>query len=165
MTGPLLPVDDELLLDAVRSEWERRDPVPSDLAERMVFAVALEGLEADVAVLAAEMLEPVGARGVEPARTLTFTSENASVMVTLTPRAGGRFRLDGWVAPAGRGRVELRRGAGLDGNDTLSTEQTPVDDQGRFACPEVSGGLVQLVFVPDPGGPLSRPVAAPPVRF
>ncbi len=160
MNGAPQPLGDDDLVLALREVWERHDPVPADLAERIVFAVALEGLEAEVAVLAEELLEPLGARSAEPARTLTFTSEHASVMVTLTPQEGGRFRMDGWVAPAARGTVELRRS---EGDET--THFTEVDAQGRFAIDDVHAGLVQLVFVPTPGGPLQRPVAAPPVRL
>ncbi len=160
MNGNRLPLSDDELVEALRGEWERRDRPPRDLVERVLFAVALEGLEAEVAVLAEDLLEPLGARSAEPARTLTFTSEHASVMVTLTPRDGGRFRIDGWVAPASRGHVELRRSEHEE-----ATERTTVDAQGRFALDDVHGGMVQLIFVPEAGGPLERPVAAPPVRL
>ncbi|WP_454778592.1 carboxypeptidase regulatory-like domain-containing protein [Georgenia muralis] len=155
---PELPPEDAELLELLRAEWERRDPPAEDLADRVILALALADLDAELARLEAEVDLPVGARAAEPTRSLTFTSEHASVMVTLTPRTAGRFRLDGWVAPAFAGQVELRRAG--DGDDRAA-----VDDDGRFVLDDVAAGLVQLVYVPAPGGDLVRPVAAPPVQL
>lgn len=148
---------DAALLAALRAMWEAADPPPADLADRMVLAVQLERLDAELLRLTEELLEPAGARSEDPARTLTFSHESVSVMVTITP-LGQRFRLDGWVAPSSGGLLQLRRPDG-------SVVGTSVDDDGRFVLGDVPSGLVQLVYQPGPDGPLVRAVAAPPVRL
>jgi hypothetical protein len=139
--------DDQLLAD-LRDLWQAADPAPADLAERVLFTLQLEALQpADVdfeLLRLCEAVEPVGARGHESARTLTFEGDSLTVMVTVSGPGAAPRRLDGWIAPAGELRVELRTGRG-------STETT-ADTGGRFAFTDVASGLVQLVLHP-PGGP------------
>lgn len=147
--------DDALLVGRLRTMWEALDPPPPDLPERMVFAVQLERIDAEVMRLSDELLEPV--RGQDRARTLTFTSDSVSVMVTVTPQARNRVRIDGWVVPTSGGRLEVRRSDGR-------LDEGAVDLDGRFAVAGLQPGLVQLVYHPGSGHP-PRPVAAPPVRL
>lgn len=159
MTGPgMTPgAPDAALLAALRTMWEEADPPSTDLADRMVLAVQLERLDAELLLLSEDVQVPAGARTEEPARTLTFSHDAVSVMVTITPR-GRRFRLDGWVAPGHGGQLELRRPDG-------AVTSVAVDSDGRFVLGDVRPGMIQLVYRPPDGGPLSHPVAAPPVRL
>jgi hypothetical protein len=149
------PADEELL-DALAGMWERHDPPPADLADRMVLAVQVERLHADLLELESSWVEPVGARGVSPAHTLTFSNDEVSLLVTVAVGADGRRRLDGWVAPAAGGTVEARRA------DT-SPRRAEVDENGRFVIDGLPGGLVQLLYRPADGE--RGAVVSPPVRL
>jgi len=134
------PLDDEdvVLLGELARLYERIDPVPEGLVERIGFTLTLADLEVELARLSTETSQLVGARGEERARTVTFCSENLTVMMTITPQDRGVFRLDGWVALPAALRVELRTSQG--------SRHTESDADGRFEFDGVSGGLVQLVL-------------------
>jgi hypothetical protein len=164
---------DTELLDRVRRLWEDYDPSPSDLPQRALVAIGMDDLELELLLLQDSFADLAGARGTATARTLTFSGEAVSVMVTITPVRADRFRLDGWVAPLGGGRVQARHSTGPD-------VDADVDREGRFVLDDVPSGLVQIVYHPNdvPGyGALdhrhrarsdhrgNRPVAAPPVRL
>lgn len=157
---------DDQLLDRLRDAWLRADPVPATLAERALFAVRLEGLDAELAALV-DSLALVGARSAtrpdetpQLVRTVTFSSDSLTATVTLSDAAAGTTRLDGWLAPAEALRVEVRR------QDRAGTEVF-ADADGRFVVDGLVRGLVQLVFHPVTGtdGALRTPVATPPVRL
>jgi hypothetical protein len=165
-------MNDGALLGKLRQMWQQADPVPDDLAERVVFAVGLEDVDYELLRLR-EVLEPAGARGAETARTVTFGSDSLSVMVTLSgglpadhrepalgpDRPASVRRIDGWIAPGAALRVELRTSRGV--------QETMADTTGRFALTEVPPGLVQLVIHPTEGASLvlSRPVVTPALQL
>jgi len=144
---------DAELFDRMREMWRDADPVPAHLAERISFALSLEDIE--VELLRLESQELVGARGEERARTVTFSSESLTVMVTLGAVSAAGVRLDGWIAAGGGLRVEARIGGGALG--------TTADAEGRFVLEAVPVGLVQLAFLPTPGAvtALTRTVVTP----
>lgn len=170
MTGPgdlgalarlaegLLDDEDDLLIEEIGRLFDVIDPVPSDLVERIGFTLTLADMEIELARLSLESRVPVGARGEERARTVTFSSESLTVMVTITPTAHQECRLDGWIAPGAPIRVELRSDRGS--RDAIA------DVDGRFDFSEVSCGLVQLVFHPtaDIEVRLRSPVVTPAVQ-
>jgi hypothetical protein len=141
-------------LETLRLMWTERDPVPADLADRVSVALAMSDLDAELLELVEGMLSSAGARGEERTRTVTFSSETLSVMVTIDAGPGG-VRLDGWIADGGGLRVELR--TPMAGRDTLA------DEDGRFAFDAVPPGLVRLVVHPTDGATLvlARPVTTP----
>jgi hypothetical protein len=147
------------LLEKVRRMWAERDPVPEDLAERIRFALDLEDLE--IELLELERARPVlsGHRGEERVRTLTFTSDSLSVMVSITPVRGEVMRIDGWISDGSGLDVELRLKAG--------TRRERADAQGRFAFDGVGGGLVQFLFHPTTGAgrELAHTVVTPAVQL
>jgi hypothetical protein len=142
----------------LRDMWEAADPAPADLAERMIFTLQLENLEFELLRLH-DVLEPVGARGHETARTVTFGSDSLTVMVSMSGAGRPPHRVDGWIAPAAALRVELRT--------TRGTRETPADADGRFAFTEVPAGLIQLVLHPTAGADitLERPVVTPALQI
>lgn len=158
--------EDEALLGQLRSMWDAADPVPDDLMERVLFTLQMEDLEVELMRLH-EAVEPVGARGAEPAgvrdmetaSTITFSSESLTVMLTISNDRGGLRRLDGWIAPAAALPVELRRGDGA--------QYTVADDDGRFSFEQVPAGLMQLRIHPaeNVAVTLSRAVATPAVQI
>ena len=119
--------------------WEQADPVPPALADRVVFALEVDAFtDGDLELELMRLQEPetVGSRG-EEVRTVTFGSESLTVMIAISDVAGGH-RIDGWVAPGGRRRLEVRTSAG--------TSPHECDDTGRFALPVVPPGHFQLVL-------------------
>lgn len=157
---PDAPLDDTdgAILAGLADLYTRLDPVPAGLADRVLFALELDDLEMELARLDVAA-EPVGVRGEEQARTITFASQNLTVMVTSTLTQPGRFRLDGWAAPGGGLPVELR----ITGSSLRAT----ADDDGRFEFIDVPTGRFQLVFHPAPGSEaaLRVPVVTPAVEL
>lgn len=154
----LLDDEDGQLLDEIARLYDLIDPMPADLVERIGFTLTLAHMEIELARLTLESRTPVGARGEERARTVTFSSESLTVMVTITPTAHRECRIDGWIAPGAPIRVELRSDRGS--RDAIA------DTDGRFDFAEVSCGLVQLVFHPTPDieVQLRSPVVTPAVQ-
>ncbi len=155
----LMAPGDAELLDRLQSMWERRDPMPPGLVERVTFAIGLDNLDVELMRLTEEVLVPAGARGAEHVRTITFGGESVTVMVTVSQEGAGAFRLDGWLAPAAALAVELRRADG--------SLHTVADDGGRFVFEQVPAGLAQLVLHPTPNSAveLRQDVVAPAVQL
>lgn len=155
LAAQLLDGDDIALLAELARIYEQLDPVPEGLVERIGFTLTLADLEVELARLTAETREPVGARGEERVRTVTFSSDSLTAMVTVTPQDVGLFRIDGWLAPGAALRVELRTDHG--------SLHTAADGDGRFDFDELRGGLVQLVIHPTTGCEvrLASPVVTP----
>ena len=155
LAGQLLDEEDSSLLAELARIYDRIDPVPEGLVERIGFTLTLAHLEIELARLVSESREPVGARGEERARTVTFSSDSLTTMVTITPQSDGAFRIDGWLAPGAELDVELRTDRG--------ELRTTSDTDGRFEFVEVHGGLVQLVIHPTGGSAvqLGSPVVTP----
>jgi hypothetical protein len=151
-------VNDDILLSQLHDMWEATDPAAADLAERVLFTLQLEDLEFELLRLY-DVVEPVGARGSETARTVTFTSDTLTVMLTLSEAGQHTRRLDGWIAPAAPLRLELRT--------TRGSHHTVADPDGRFAFADAPTGLIQLVLHPTEGTdlPMTRPVVTPAIQL
>ncbi|BDZ41216.1 hypothetical protein GCM10025865_05150 [Paraoerskovia sediminicola] len=147
------PMDacDVATLAAVRELYAVLDPVPRGVAERSAFAMTIAALETEMMNLVGSG-PLVGARSDAPveARTITFTSERLTVMITIGP-AGDGVRVDGWVAPGGGFAVELHRPDGV--------VRTSSDEDGRFVLEEVPHGAASIVVPAHAGEPaVSTPV-------
>ena len=138
-TEALDPVDLSLL-NSIRAHFDESDPVPDGLAERIQFQLTLDALTSEVATLM--QLDPATAgvrtAATEAVRTITFTSESLTTMVTLSPRPGNTVRVDGWAAPGAGIRVELL------GND--GPLETYADEDGRFVFDGVPSGLAKFAL-------------------
>ena len=138
------PMDerDRHLLATLAVAFDRRDPAPQGLAERMLFGLDLAGMHAELAELielqSADDL--VGARsdGVEQMRTVTFSSDSLTVMITISVVDSDTVRLDGWSAPPSPISIEIHVGE--------STLRGQSDSGGRFVFDLVPRGLAKLVF-------------------
>jgi len=133
---PLDEIDDAIL-DHLAAAYTRVDPPPADLDERVRFAIALRDVDAEVARLREDELVGSGARSTERSRTITFDSDGLTVMVTVVVEPDGRRRLDGWLAPAGPHRVELRSPSRI--------RTVTADESGRFVLEGVPPGLAQFL--------------------
>ena len=151
---------DAEVLSQVAALFDAVDPVPAGLAERLTFVLQLDNVESELATMEAELTEPVGARGAERVRTVTFASDSLTVMVTITAAGPSSYRLDGWLAPAGALRTELKTARG-------PVRETAADADGRFEFDDVPAGLAQLVVHPTDGAAvvLQTPVVTPAVEL
>ncbi len=134
------PIDshDTAVLAAVADLFARVDPVPAGLVDRISFALALEHVDAEVARMSAEHASDLAvARGDEATRTITFEAPSLTIMITISHMTDDLVRLDGWLAPPGAHRVEVRTATGRI--------ETRADGEGCFALRRVPHGLAQLV--------------------
>jgi hypothetical protein len=146
--GPLDAVDLGIL-DGIREMFERADPMPADLPERIMFSLAMRDLDAEVARLVeAADGHLVGVRSAEESRTITFDSPSLTIMIRIEPNTDGTSRMDGWLAPPQQRDLEIRTGA--------TTLEAASDEQGRFAFPIVQPGSVQLLVRQADDGPIGR---------
>lgn len=153
------PIDDrdEAVLGRVRDVFAAADPVPDGLVERLQFAITLDALHAELAELQ-RMDGLVGARGgaTSDVQTVTFSSQNMTIMITATPVGPDRVRIDGWVADGADLMIELRTASGqLSG---------VADVDGRFVFDDVERGMAQFV-VRRPEGSTLPPVVTPSVEI
>ena len=138
-----LDPSDVALLDTLRAHYDEDDPVPDGLVERIQFHITLDALNTEVATLSQLDMASAGARSAttEAVRTITFTSDSLTTMVTLTPSGDGTVRVDGWAAPGAGIRVEVLLPDG--------PRNTYADDDGRFVFEGVPSGLAKFaLYVP-----------------
>ena len=146
-----LDASDATVLDQIADFYDRIDPVPPDLVDRLEFSITLDALDAELAELQ-QLPEAVPAyRGEQTsmAQTLTFASDSLTTMIAISPDGPDRIRIDGWIAPAAEASVELHQGA--------LRRQVPADADGRFVFEDVAHGLTRFVVTP------SEPGQRPPV--
>ena len=98
------PIDavDERILGRVGRLYDVVDPVPDDLVDRLQFAITLDALHVEIATLQLSGTGELAMRGAEQVnamKTLTFSSESVTTMVTINPDGPDRVRIDGWAAP------------------------------------------------------------------
>lgn len=130
---------DAALFAQMRDAWESIDPVPADLVDRMVAAVAVEDLSREYAMLTLIETAELGAvRGEADTATLQFSDGSTSVLVHITSTDRGVRRVDGWVD----GEVLAVRLVQQDRD--LSTDP---GEHGRFAFEDVPAGLSRLRLV------------------
>jgi hypothetical protein len=137
------PLDelDGSIMAGVRGLYSRADPPPPDLDTRVLFALALDTVEDEVARLQEETLVGSGPRGTR-SRTLTFAAAGTELMIAVTDIGQDQVRVDGWVVPAEAGRVEFRLAGGPP--DAAAVQTAAVDAGGRFTVSAIRRGLVQL---------------------
>lgn len=140
---------DEALLAAIAALYTEADPVPEGLIERIQFELTLDALQAEVATLTQLDLAASGTRSAstEEVRTITFTAEAVTTLVTISPQPEGSVRVDGWAVP----------GAGLEVEVLLTdgSRRTEADDDGRFVLDGLPTGLAKFVLhtLDDAGDP------------
>ena len=134
---------DEHLLAMIGSVFAAADPVPAGLVDRIRLSVALAGLDGDLDSELARLTvhETALARGTpEESRTITFDSSSLTIMIRIDANSDGTVRVDGWLAPPQRRRVEMTMAGG--------PVTTDADADGRFAFLSVPRGTARIVVRP-----------------
>ena len=127
------------ILDGLREIFERLDPMPPELDELVLFALASRDLDAELARIVEDELVRPGTRASGRVRSIRFELQGLEMLVTVVEGATGRRRVDGWLAPPQPATVEAR------------TPQAPqarppsADQSGRFALPDLGSGPTQFV--------------------
>ena len=132
--------DDTALLDDLAVLWDRIDPVPGDLVDRIGLALTLDALHTEVAEIRRVASPSLALRADETsieAETITFTTDVLTVMITVHAE-GEHVRIDGWATPTGVLAVELHQGAAVTTTDS--------DEDGRFVLADVARGPARLVL-------------------
>lgn len=130
---------DAALFARLRATWEEVDPVPADLVDRMVAAVAVADLTREYALLTlVEQSELSAVRGETDTATLQFSDGTTSVLLHVTATEDGSRRVDGWVDAAAM--------AVLLAQDAHEWRADP-GEHGRFAFDSVTPGVSHLRLV------------------
>lgn len=137
---------DAALFARLRAVWQTVDPVPADLVDRMVAAVAVEDLTREYALLTlVESAQLSAVRGETDTLTLQFSDGKTSVLVHVSETDAGARRVDGWIDAAALA-VRLAQG-----DREWSADP---GDSGRFAFDDVPPGMsrIRLVIRDDDDG-------------
>ena len=130
---------DAALFARLRAVWEEVDPVPADLIDRMVAAVAVEDLSREYALLTlVEGAELSAVRGESDTLTLQFSDGTTSVLLHVTATESNHRRIDGWVDGTALA-VRLAQGDREWSADA--------GESGRFAFDEIPPGVSRIRLV------------------
>jgi hypothetical protein len=143
-------LSDEDLFARLRRMWRRRDPMPTELVDNVLVALATHDLVVEYAMLT--LLESsdlsAGVRGVSDVQLLEFSHDSQSIMLRVSDLGGGRRRVDGWIAPASPLSVRLEQ----DDDDFT----TAASAEGRFEFADVPTGRTRMWLEPEVGAAESR---------
>lgn len=130
---------DAALFARLRATWLEVDPMPADLIDRMVAAVAVEDLSREYALLTlVEGAQRAAVRGDSDTATLQFSDGETSVLVHVTTVEDGSRRVDGWVDAVPLA-VRLTQGEREWSADP--------GEHGRFAFDAVTPGVCRIRLV------------------
>jgi hypothetical protein len=116
--------EDAQLFARLRTLWGEVDPMPAGLIDRMVAAVAADGLNREYALLTLVEGQLGAVRGEADALTLQFSDGSTSILLHVTGTASGRRRVDGWVDTAAA-EIVLTQGEKTVIGDETRTLSTP----------------------------------------
>ncbi len=129
---------DSILFDLLRRAAQELDPVPADLADRMIAAVAVADLSREYALLT--LIEDATGivRGDTDTATLQFSDGKSGVLLHVSDTANGRRRIDGWVNTETE-EIRLIQGE--------RSRMVPPGENGRFVFDDVPPGLCRVQVV------------------
>ncbi|WP_226533503.1 hypothetical protein [Microbacterium paraoxydans] len=143
--------EDAEMFARLRTLWSEVDPVPAGLIDRMVAAVAADGLNREYALLTLVEGELGAVRGDADALTLQFSDGSTSILLHVTRTASGRRRVDGWVDTA-TAEIVLTQGE--------RARSTTPEETGRFVFDDVPPGLTRVRLTTEIGDE-TRTLATP----
>lgn len=137
---------DTALYARLRGAWEAIDPVPADLADRMVAAVAVEDLSREYALLTLVETDLAAVRSDTDTLTLQFSDGTTTVLLHVTQTESGAHRVDGWVDAEALAVRLVQDGAEY---------AAELGEHGRFAFDGVPAGVSRMkLAVRDEAGDL-----------
>ncbi|TQJ29824.1 hypothetical protein [Microbacterium sp. SLBN-146] len=129
---------DAAIFARLRGVWEDVDPMPTDLVDRMVAAVAVADLTREYALLTlVEESQLAAVRSDTDTATLQFSDGSTTVLLHVTATDGHR-RIDGWVDAAA---LAIRL---VQGDSEIAATAT---EHGRFSFDDVPPGVCRLRLV------------------
>lgn len=135
--------DRDAMFAELAAMWDRQDPMPDDLVDKVLVALATENLDAEYELLhlVERSRELEGARGAGEAVTIGFSAGAFSLLLRVTALTEKLCRVDGWVTPPQSMSVTItqqsRKFAAM------------VDALGRFEIPEIPTGLTRFFLLSD----------------
>lgn len=134
----------DVLLGDLVGVYDRFDPPPETLVERILVALACDEIDARYELLTMIELSPqlLGARGTDDALTFSFESDGLSMVLRVTSTGSETCRVDGWVSPPQMLIVSATQGG--------QTVQAQAVDDGRFEFPTLASGATRFLLHPDP---------------
>ncbi|HYP73477.1 MAG TPA: hypothetical protein VEP72_05255 [Microbacterium sp.] len=130
---------DAAVFARLRAAWEEVDPMPADLIDRMVAAVAVEDLSREYALLTlVEGAQLAAVRSEADTATLQFSDGETSVLVHVTTIEDGSRRVDGWVDA-----LPLAVRLTQDGREWSADP----GEHGRFAFDSITPGVSRIRLV------------------
>ncbi|WP_309617736.1 hypothetical protein [Salinibacterium sp.] len=129
---------DTELFARLRQMWTDLDPMPDDLVDSILVALATEGLAVEYVMLT--MLDTVpalaGVRGTSESQTLEFTDGTLRMLLRVNSTGDGERRVDGWLTPASAMTVRLTQA-----HDEVTASISP---EGRFEFEHIPTGRTRL---------------------
>lgn len=147
--------EDAELLARLLELWSGADPVPAGMIDRLVAAVAADGLDRDYALLPLVHGKLGGVRSLTEALTLQFSDGSTSILLHVTQTTSGRRRVDGWVDTV-TAEIALTQG---DRTQTTSPKAT-----GRFVFDDVPPVLTHVRLTTMAGDGI-RTLSTPPFEL
>lgn len=131
------------LLESLADLWQVQDPVPVDLVDRVLAALAISDVDVEYELLAltAHTVGLVGARGGDETLTFTFEAADLSMVLRVSPTGPDTCRVDGWISPP----REMSVTATQSGVNTLAHAVDP----GRFEFPHLKAGATRFLLHPE----------------
>lgn len=129
---------DARLLAGIRGAAEEFDPMPADLADRMIAALAVADLADEYALLTLVEDAFRAVRGDAETSTLQFSDGTSGLVLHVSGAESGLRRIDGWVN-AEADEIRLVQGA--------RSWIVPTDTHGRFVVDDVPPGLCRVQVI------------------
>lgn len=126
------------VFDDLAQMWERRDPMPDGLIDKVLVALQLENLDAEYELLhmVERSRELEGARGVSDAFTIAFSGGPFSLLLRVSAIGEKFCRVDGWVSPPQAMQVTVTQQS--------RSWKAIVDSLGRFELDRLPTGLTRF---------------------
>lgn len=159
----MTPDETATLLDDLAAHWERHDPMPPGLPDRVLVALATADLDSEYAVLT-RAASPLSAAvrstasiGAVDAITVEFHAGGVRLVVRVSRLDGDRRRLDAWIVPPRAGTVTLVASLAAALGSRAPGPTATAGDTGHAEFPDVAAGTVLLQLdlpptEPDAGG-------------
>ena len=131
---------DAALFALLRTAIEDVDPVPADLADRMIAAIATADLTREYALLTLVEGARDAVRSDAETTTLQFSDGVSSILLHISHTAQNLRRIDGWVDADA---VEVRLSQGE------RSWSVPPGELGRFVFDDIPPGLTRVRLITD----------------